>query len=127
MSPHRSCRRKRRARTMTCAGGTRAEMDRGVKASTRSEDAKGDHPSRERAVLRYARAVAVVILLGIHWLLAVSAIWSKSLTFDELAHQTGGLSYWKTGDFRLHPENGNLPQRLCALPLLWQGVHFPAL
>jgi hypothetical protein len=33
-------------------------------------------------------------------------------------HLTGGYSYWRFNDYRLQPENGNLPQRWGALPLL---------
>ena len=50
--------------------------------------------------------------------MAVSAAAGKSMTFDELAHLTGGYSYWMLDDYRLHPENGNLPQRLGALPAI---------
>ena len=42
-----------------------------------------------------------------------------------MAHLTAGYSYWLTGDYRLHPENGNLPQRWAALPLLASDVTFP--
>jgi len=47
-------------------------------------------------------------------------------TYDEPAHLTAGYAYWRHGDFRFQPENGNLPQRLAALPLLTQNVQFPA-
>ena len=36
----------------------------------------------------------------------------------------GGLAlnrYWRTGGYSLNTENGNLPQRLAALPALWRG------
>jgi 4-amino-4-deoxy-L-arabinose transferase-like glycosyltransferase len=73
---------------------------------------------------RHARWVVAGLLL----LFAVSA-WSavreKSTTFDEMAHLTAGTAYWKTGDYRLHPENGILPQRLEALPLVLMGAKFP--
>ncbi len=57
--------------------------------------------------------------------MAWSGARDKSCAFDEIAHLTAGYSYWLTGDYRLHPENGNLPQRLVALPLLASGVRFP--
>ena len=63
---------------------------------------------------------AVAILLALHWWLGVSALWAKSATSDETAHLTGGYSYWRFNDYRLQPENGNLPQRWGALPLLLQ-------
>ncbi len=40
----------------------------------------------------------------------------KSNTFDELVHVTAGHAYWSRNDYRLQPENGNLPQRIAALP-----------
>jgi 4-amino-4-deoxy-L-arabinose transferase-like glycosyltransferase len=38
-----------------------------------------------------------------------------------------GYSYWRTSDYRLQPENGNLPQRWATLPLLFQNLKFPSL
>jgi hypothetical protein len=49
----------------------------------------------------------------------------KSATFDEMAHLTAGVSYLKTGDFRLNPENGVIPQVLAALPVYLKGYSFP--
>jgi hypothetical protein len=40
------------------------------------------------------------------------------ITADEVIHLAGGYSYWRENDYRLQPENGNLPQRWAALPLL---------
>ncbi len=54
-----------------------------------------------------------------HAWLAVSATIGMGVTFDETAHLTGGYSYWHLNDYRLQPENGNLPQRWGALPLLF--------
>jgi 4-amino-4-deoxy-L-arabinose transferase-like glycosyltransferase len=54
----------------------------------------------------------------LHFVLAVASVQQKSATFDEVAHVTAGYSYWKQNDYRLHPENGNLPQRWLALPLI---------
>ena len=72
-------------------------------------------------------AAIVVALLIIHSALAISSISNKSVTFDEILHLTGGYSYWLTNDYRLHPQNGNLPQRWAALPLLISDVKFPPL
>ena len=49
------------------------------------------------------------------------------MTFDEMAHLTGGYTYWAFNDYRLHPENGNWPQRLGALPAVLGGAAFPRL
>ena len=60
----------------------------------------------------------VATLLMLHFWLGVSATFTKSVTADETAHLAGGYSYWRFNDYRLQPENGNLPQRWAALPLL---------
>jgi hypothetical protein len=69
-------------------------------------------------------AVALTLLAGIA---AYSAASRKAPTFDETAHLTAGVSYWRTGDFRLHPENGNLPQRLGGALAAASGARFPPL
>jgi len=51
----------------------------------------------------------------------------KSTTSDELGHITGGYTFNHWHDYRLHPENGNLPQRWQALPTNLAGAHYPAL
>ena len=50
-------------------------------------------------------------------MLGLTAKIGTSVTFDEIAHLTAGHTYNTLGDFRLHPENGNLPQRWAALPM----------
>lgn len=50
----------------------------------------------------------------------------KSITTDEIAHITGGYTFNHWSDFRLHPENGILPQRWQALPLDLAGVNYPS-
>jgi len=42
----------------------------------------------------------------------------SSVTFDESAHVPAGLSYWRTGDFRLEGFNSPLPRLLLAAPLV---------
>jgi hypothetical protein len=70
---------------------------------------------------------AAVVLLGAFTLLATTSAMRKSATFDEVAHLTAGYTYWAYNDYRLHPENGNLPQRLVALPAVLGPYRFPAL
>ncbi len=65
-------------------------------------------------------------LLALFWWMAASVSREHSTTADEIFHVTAGYSYWTLGDYRLQPENGNLPQRWAALPLLATDVHFPA-
>ncbi len=57
-------------------------------------------------------------LLVLHVLLATFGLSRVGFTNDETAHLTAGYTYWKFNDYRLQPENGNLPQRWGALPLL---------
>jgi len=65
-----------------------------------------------------ARTAAVAILLALHWWWALSALIGTGVTNDEPVHLASGYSYWRFDDYRMQPENGNLPQRWAALPLL---------
>ena len=66
-----------------------------------------------------------VLCALLHAVLAVTASAGKSTTADEIAHLTAGLAYNTRNDYRLQPENGNLPQRLAALPLTLAGETLP--
>ena len=68
--------------------------------------------------------LAVLLALA-HAVMAVTATADKSMTSDEIAHLTAGHAYNTLGDFRLQPENGNLPQRWAALPLMLAGAPLP--
>jgi hypothetical protein len=65
------------------------------------------------------RVFAVASLLAIHLSLAFVGILGRSVTSDETGHLTAGYTYWIFNDYRLQPENGSLPQRWGALPLLF--------
>jgi 4-amino-4-deoxy-L-arabinose transferase-like glycosyltransferase len=67
----------------------------------------------------------VAALLTLYGAMAWTGVRNESATFDEMPHLTAGYSYWLTGDYRLDPENGILPQRWAALPLLFQTIRFP--
>ena len=69
--------------------------------------------------------LAAAALLGLFWWQAVSASRHWSQTSDELPHIAGGYAYDKFGDFRIQPENGNLPQRVHGLAPLALGAKFP--
>lgn len=69
----------------------------------------------------------VAVALALYWVMAVSVSPRMGVTGDEVVHLTGGYSYWTLNDYRLHPENGNLAQRLAALPLLGMDLAFPSL
>ncbi len=83
-----------------------------------------DHSSRDPSAANRAHllpvAAGVATLLCVHFILALAAVASKSVTTDEIFHLTGGYFYNKYGDFRIHPDNGVMPQRLHALPA-WLG------
>ncbi len=66
-------------------------------------------------------AISIALL---HGFMAVTAINTKSPTFDEPQHLAAGFSYWVRNDFRLDPENGNLIARWAALPLLSARTRF---
>ena len=74
---------------------------------------------------RYRICWLIAILIAIlHAFMAVTAVNTKSPTFDEPQHLTAGYSYWVTNDFRLDPENGNFPARWAALPLPLDDLKF---
>ena len=71
--------------------------------------------------------IGVALLLLLHAGLALWAVAGKSVTADEILHLTGGYFYNKFGDYRIQPENGNLPQRLAALPAVLSNAPPPPL
>ena len=79
-------------------------------------------PPRRRLILL---AVAAVLLA--HFIVAVASKRNHGTTSDELAHLTGGFTYSQFNDYRIQPENGNLPQRWAALPVWLGGAKFPEL
>jgi hypothetical protein len=97
--------------------------DEGVRASPQetsvfSGEVFGDKTFRFRHVL------AVVVLLALHWAMAVSSATQKSNVFDEIAHLTSGVANWKYNDYRLNPEGGTIAQRWAALPVLLGSYTF---
>ncbi|MFI5336673.1 MAG: ArnT family glycosyltransferase [Opitutales bacterium] len=75
--------------------------------------------------------VRSAFLLGLallaYWLMAVTVSPRMGVTGDEVVHLTGGYTYWKFNDYRMHPENGTLPMRIAALPWLVSDVRYPPL
>jgi len=67
---------------------------------------------------------AGVVLAGF-WILMLASLGPKGPTFDEPGGATAGYAYWRFNDYRLDPENGNLPQRVMALPLVTGRYRFP--
>ena len=93
-------------------------MTAGVSDSLTSID-----PPSSRADAKHWLIVAALLVL--FYGLALSATLDKCTCYDEIAHLTAGYSYWLFNDYRLQPENGNLPQRWAALPLLTTRPTFP--
>lgn len=73
---------------------------------------------------RLYRIFAALLLAAFAWL-ALGQTERVGLTFDEPAHLAAGRAYNATGDFRLHAENGLLPQRWAALAEAWTDVPAP--
>lgn len=71
--------------------------------------------------------LGVIALLLLHAVLALQAVSQKSVTADEILHVTAGHVYNRLGDYRLHPENGNLPQRVAGLGASLTGARLPPL
>ena len=92
----------------------KAERQRGYERAT----------SLERSRLLGWPAAALVLLA--FWLGLILSLSGTSQTFDESVHVTAGYTFWRHNDYRLNPENGNLPQRVMALPLLFGDYNFPA-
>lgn len=61
--------------------------------------------------------LAALALLALFALRADRFARSASQTFDEGAHLAAGVSYWRTGDFRLNPEHPPLLKLLWAIPV----------
>lgn len=79
-----------------------------------------------RARSKFVVPLAVAAVLVLHVGLALWAAAGESVTADEILHVTGGYFYNRDGDFRLHPENGVLPQRWAALPAWLGGAPSPS-
>ena len=80
--------------------------------------------SSRRSPLFSPLAAGVVLIAFYAGMLA--SLREKSQTMDEGVHLAGGFTYWRFNDYRIHPENGNLPQRVAALPLLLGNIKPPA-
>ena len=74
---------------------------------------------------RFLGPFAVILVLIAFWIGILASLWEKSLTLDEGVHVTAGYAFWRYNDYRLNPENGNLPERVMALPLLLGDYKFP--
>lgn len=69
--------------------------------------------------------LAVALLLVAHAALAFAAVRTKGITYDEVYHVTGGYLFDRFNEFRVHTDNGVLPQRLHGLAPLVAGASPP--
>jgi 4-amino-4-deoxy-L-arabinose transferase-like glycosyltransferase len=58
-----------------------------------------------------------VLLLAVMFAVEITTSFGESQIIDEAVHLSAGVSYWKTGDFRLNPEHPPLIKLMAALPL----------
>jgi dolichyl-phosphate-mannose-protein mannosyltransferase len=72
-----------------------------------------------------ARPLLAGVLLLFFFLQVLSASRIKTPTFDEPAHIGAGLSYLKTGEFKVNLQHPPLLKEIGALPLLLLGVRWP--
>ena len=106
---------------------TARRRHRGSKPHTPKARRASRPQSHEVGAKRFIPALGVVGLLVIHWTLASTSIRHKCCTFDEVAHLTKGYAWWHLDDKRLTPDHPPLAQAWAALPLLTDGLRFPAL
>jgi hypothetical protein len=83
-------------------------------------------PPRPSTQIRSNPVWIITLLILAHAVMAWSVSPQVGATNDEPAHIVSGLYYWKTGDYRFQPENGNFSQRWVALPWVLAGVEVPA-
>lgn len=90
-----------------------------MRLGSSSSPTSSNRPPLSRGLLAF-----LVILLAAHAWFAWSGKRDWGVTGDEIAHLTAGRAYWEN-DYRLQPENGNLPQRWAALPATLAGAPLP--
>jgi hypothetical protein len=83
-------------------------------------------PAAPAWLRRLTSPVAAAVVLVLFWGVLFGSVQNESVTYDETVHATAGYAYWKYNDYRINPENGNLPQRWAALGLLASDTKFPA-
>jgi len=67
--------------------------------------------------MRTAVPAACLLLLGLFVLRADHVARTASQTFDEEAFYVSGVSYWRTGDYRLNPDHPPVVKLLWAIPV----------
>ncbi len=67
----------------------------------------------------------VIILLALMLTIEVTSSHQESQSIDEGVHLAAGLSYWRTGDFRMNPEHPPLLKLLASGPLIFTSTRLP--
>ncbi len=70
----------------------------------------------------WTRFLAVVLILAIHYAVAVASLRGENPTVDEVNHLPAGISYWQTHSFRLYHHNPPLIKMAAALPVVLAGA-----
>ena len=76
---------------------------------------------------RFTSPLSAGIVLVLFWGVLQMSLREKSSTMDEPLHAAAGYTYWKLNDYRVQPENGNLPQRVFGLAYQGDQFAFPSL
>jgi 4-amino-4-deoxy-L-arabinose transferase-like glycosyltransferase len=71
--------------------------------------------------------LAVIALLVLQAVLALTIVHRESLTFDEDDHMFAGYMMWKTADYGLNPEHPPLVKLLATIPVLGEALWVPPL
>ena len=75
---------------------------------------------------KYKEYSILLLALLLFFTLSITSMMQESVTYDEAVHIGAGLSYWKTGDFRMNTEHPPLGKLIAAFPLWVSGVKIDA-
>ena len=74
---------------------------------------------------RWIAPMVAILLLAAHAGLAIDALWSASVTFDETSHLPAGMALVATGEMRLNPQHPPLVKLLAGLATAPLEPHLP--
>src|SRR5262245_48666355 len=83
-------------------------------------------PSAPTGKIRHFWRVAVILLLAVVFIVPAAIMSQKSPTFDEVSHLPAGYSYLIERAIRYNPQHPPVVKEMCALPLLFLGLRYPA-
>lgn len=75
--------------------------------------------------MKFTPTTIVMFLLALMLFIEVTTSLQESQVIDEGVHLSAGLSYWKTGDWRMNPEHPPLMKLLAAAPLIFTSARVP--